>query len=132
MLSSPCSALIARMTAPSCACWRQLPVPLGCALLEADKRERFSCTSPERKKIEIQERIYNQHVRLLPPSLWLVCASKVYSGRGSRHFLWNDFTHWPSAWRSSEALAHLRTALLASFTRRQFSGGMKIGTTILP
>jgi len=23
----------------------------------------------------------------------VVCASKVYSGPGSRHFLWNHFTH---------------------------------------
>jgi hypothetical protein len=47
------------------------------------KRERFSCTSPERKQIENQERIYNQHVRLLPPSPLVVCASKVYSGLGA-------------------------------------------------
>jgi hypothetical protein len=55
---------------------------LLCALLEADKKERFSCTSPE-KKIEIQERIYNQHVRLLSPEPWLVGTTKVYSGLGA-------------------------------------------------
>jgi hypothetical protein len=42
------------MTAPSCVCWRQIPVPLLCALLEADKKERFSCISPERKKLKFK------------------------------------------------------------------------------
>src|SRR5215467_7602154 len=36
----------------------------------------FSCTSPERKTFEFQERIYNQHTRLLSSESWSVCAAK--------------------------------------------------------
>src|SRR5262249_56705700 len=64
-------------SAPSCQC--------GCGLRLRDHKERgFSAPLPERKNFEIKQeppRIYNQHVRLLLlRALWLVGASKVYSG----------------------------------------------------
>lgn len=38
---------------------------LRCALLEADKKREVLLHLSREKKVEIQERIYNQHVRLL-------------------------------------------------------------------
>jgi hypothetical protein len=46
-------------------------------------KERGSPAPLQREKLELQERIYNQHVRLLSPSPLVVSASKVYSSLGA-------------------------------------------------
>jgi hypothetical protein len=51
-------------------------------LTDPKKREVLLHLSRE-KKIEFQERIYNQHVRLLSPEPWWVGTTKVYSGLGA-------------------------------------------------
>ena len=58
-----------------------MPSPL--ALNRSQKREVLRHLSRE-KKVELQERIYNDH-RSAPFSraLWLVCTTKVYSGLGA-------------------------------------------------
>jgi hypothetical protein len=73
------------MTAPSCVCWRHIPVPLLCALLEADKKREVLLHLSREKKIEIQERIYNQHVRLLSSEPFGGLRFQSLLGPGSRH-----------------------------------------------
>jgi hypothetical protein len=66
---SPCFALITRMTGPSCVWWSCLLIPWLGALLE--EKERGSPAPLQREKLEIQERIYNKHRRLLPSQKFL-------------------------------------------------------------
>ena len=50
------------------------------------KKERGSPAPLREKKIELQERIYNDHVRLLSPEpFWLAFAPPTLLGPRSRH-----------------------------------------------
>jgi hypothetical protein len=55
-----------------------------CCLCLTDPKEREVLLHLSReKKIEFQERIYNQQVRLLSLEPWLVGITKVYPGLGA-------------------------------------------------
>jgi hypothetical protein len=55
-----------------------------CLCLTDSKKERCSCTSPERKKLNFKRESIMIIVRLLSPEPFgLVCTTKVYSGVGA-------------------------------------------------
>jgi hypothetical protein len=58
-------------------------------LTEPKKRERFSCTSPERRQFEFQEKIYNQHVRLLSSEPFGWFAPPKFTRAWEPTLLWN-------------------------------------------
>src|SRR3989442_8470282 len=65
-----------------------------CLCLTDPKRERFSCTSPERKKLNSKrESIINISAPFLP-SLLVGCHHQVYSGLGSRHCHGINYEHY--------------------------------------
>src|SRR6266705_1337331 len=83
MLCLPCSAPINRTTDRSCVAQsRRLAMPLLLCLTHPKKREVLLHLSRE-KKIEFQERIYNQHDVGSSHEPWSCSSQPIYSLRSA-------------------------------------------------
>src|SRR5712691_12044225 len=101
MLCLPCSAPINRTTDRSCVAQsRWLAMPLLLCLTDPKKREVLLHLSRE-KKIEFQERIYNQHIGSFSPEPFGWLAPPSLLGSREPTLSWNQL-HSLTTWANSQ------------------------------